>query len=97
MAPGAGEFTPSTMGLWLPPERTFSQISRAAFQPERVDHVEISAERQWAGMLVIGVRAFRQNVEDQTVTMFGLALPTRPRRRSLPRRLGGRFFRTGLG
>ena len=26
-------------------------------------------------MLVIGVRAFRQNVEDQTVTMFGLALP----------------------
>ena len=62
------------MGLWLPPERTFSQISRAAFQPERVDHVEISAERQWAGMLVIGVRAFRQNVEDQTVTMFGLAL-----------------------
>src|SRR5687768_15702575 len=75
MAPGAGEFTPSTMGLWLPPERTFSQISRAAFQPERVDHVEVSAERQWAGMLVIGVRAFRQNVEDQTVTMFGLALP----------------------
>jgi hypothetical protein len=75
MAPGAGEFTPSSMGVWLPPERTFSQISRAAFRPERVDHVEVSAEREWPGMLVVGVRAFRQNVEDQTVTMFGLALP----------------------
>lgn len=75
MAPGAGEFTPSSTGLWLPPERTFSQISRAAFRPERVDHVEVSAERQWPGMFVVGVRAFRQNVEDQTVTMFGLALP----------------------
>jgi len=75
MAPGAGEFTPSSTGLWLPPERTFSQISRAAFRPERVDHVEVSAERQWPGLFVVGVRAFRQNVEDQTVTMFGLALP----------------------
>jgi hypothetical protein len=75
MAPGANEFTPSSMGLWLPPERTFSQISRAAFRPERLDHVEISAEREWPGVFVIGVRAFRQNVEDQTVTMFGLALP----------------------
>ena len=74
LAPGANEFAPS-MGLWLPPERTFSQISRAAFQPERLDHVEISAEREWPGMFVIGVRAFRQNVEDQTVTMFGLTLP----------------------
>ena len=75
MAPGANEFTPSSMGLWLPPERTFSQISRASFRPERLDHVEISAEREWPGIFVIGVRAFRQDVEDQTVTMFGLALP----------------------
>ena len=75
MAPGANEFTPSSMGVWLPPERTFSQISRASFRPERLDHVEVSAEREWPGIFVIGVRAFRQDVEDQTVTMFGLALP----------------------
>jgi hypothetical protein len=75
MAPGANEFMPSSMGLWLPPERTFSQISRSAFRPERLDHVEVSAEREWPGVFVIGVRAFRQDVEDQTVTMFGLALP----------------------
>jgi hypothetical protein len=78
-APGAGEFTPSSTGLWLPPERTFSQVSRAAFHPERLDHVEISAEREWAGALVIGVRAFQQGVEDQVVTMFGLVLPDSPR------------------
>ena len=73
-APGAGEFTGPSTGLLLPPERTFSQVSRAAFRPERVDHVEVSAEREWAA-LVLGVRAFQQNVEDQVVTMFGLALP----------------------
>lgn len=74
-APGADEFTPSSTGLWLPPERTFSQVSRRAFLPERLDHVEVAAEREWSGVLVIGFRAFRQNVEDQVVTMFGLALP----------------------
>jgi hypothetical protein len=74
-APGAGEFTPSATGLWLPPERTFSQVSRGAFRPERLDHVEVAAEREWPGVLVIGMRAFRQDVDDQVVTMFGLALP----------------------
>jgi hypothetical protein len=74
-APGAGEFAPSSTGLWLPPERTFSQISRDVFHPERVDHVELAAEREWPGVFVIGVRAFRQDVDDQVVTMFGLSLP----------------------
>ena len=74
-APGADEFTPSSTGLWLPPERTFSQVSRRAFLPERLDHVEVAAEREWPGVLLIGFRAFHQNVEDQVVTMFGLALP----------------------
>lgn len=73
-APGAGEFAGSFTGLLLPPERTFSQISRASFRPERVDHLEVSAEREWAA-LVVGVRAFQQDVTDQVVTMFGLAPP----------------------
>ena len=73
-APGAGEFTGSFTGLLLPPERTFSQISRASFRPERVDHLEVSAEREWAAF-VVGVRAFQQDVTDQVVTMFGLAPP----------------------
>jgi hypothetical protein len=73
-APGAEEFTPPTVGLWLPPERTFSQISRAAFRPERLDHVEVAAERELGRTLVVGVRAFRQRVDDQVVTLFGLAV-----------------------
>ena len=73
-APGAEEFTPPTIGLWLPPERTFSQVSRAPFSPERLDHVEVAAERELGATFVVGVRAFRQRVDDQVVTLFGLAV-----------------------
>ncbi len=72
-APGAEEFLPPTAGLWLPPERTFSHISRDAFSPQRLDHVELAAERTWRGSVVVGVRAFRQRVDDQVVTLFGVA------------------------
>jgi hypothetical protein len=37
--------------------------------------MEIAAERQWLGDFVVGLRAFRQHVDDQLVTMFGVALP----------------------
>jgi len=76
-APGAEEFIPpSTTGSWLPPERTFSSVSpRRGFTPERLDHVELAAERAWPGDVVVGVRAFRQRVDDQLITLFGMALP----------------------
>jgi hypothetical protein len=76
-APGEQEFLPPSAGLWLPPERTFSQVSREAFRPERVDHVEIAAEREWPGAVVVGVRAFRQRADDQVVTLFGVAVGDR--------------------
>jgi len=76
IAPGAEEFLPPTTGLWLPPERTFSSVSpRRGFSAERVDHVELAAERAWAGQFVVGVRAFRQQIDDQIATLFGLASP----------------------
>ena len=77
VAPGAEEFLPPPeRGLWLPPERTFSSVSpRRGFVPERINHAEIGAEREWTGVLVIGVRAFHQSVEDQLVTLFGIAPP----------------------
>lgn len=76
VAPGAEEFMPPSTGLWLPPERTFSAVSpRRGFTPERVDHVELAAERAWAGDVIVGVRAFRQHVDDQLVTLFGLSAP----------------------
>jgi hypothetical protein len=73
IAPGAEEFVTPTVGLWLPPERTFSHVSRADFRPETVDHYEVSAERRFAGDLLVGVRAFQQRVDDQIVTVFGNA------------------------
>ena len=73
-APGAEEFIPPSIGVWLPPERTFSPVSRRGqFRPERVDHVEVSAEREMPGDILVGVRAFRQRGEDQVVTLFGMA------------------------
>jgi hypothetical protein len=73
-APGAEEFTPPATGLWLPPVRTFSQISRDAFRPERLEHMEIVAEREFGEGVVIGLRTFRQRVNDQVVTLFGLGV-----------------------
>ncbi len=72
IAPGAEEFLPPSTGIWLPPERTFSTISGDGnFTPERVEHLEVAIEREWAGDFVVGVRAFRQHVDDQVVTLFG--------------------------
>ena len=73
-APGAEEFLPPAVGLWLPPQRTFSHVSRGAFRLERVDHVEVSGTRQVPGNVFVGVRTFRQRVDDQMVTLFGLAV-----------------------
>jgi hypothetical protein len=73
-APGAEEFIPPPTGVWLPPERTFSTASRRGeFRPERVDHLEVAAERPVFGDILVGVRAFRQRGEDQIVTLFGVA------------------------
>jgi hypothetical protein len=76
LAPGAEEFLPPATGLWLPPERTFSPVSaRHGFTAEQVDHLEVGAQREWAGDFVVGVRAFRQVVDNQLVTLFGVAVP----------------------
>jgi hypothetical protein len=75
-APGAEEFVPPSTGLWLPPERTFSPLSTArGFRPQEMQHAEVAAEREWAGGLVTGVRAFRQAVDDQIITLFGVVRP----------------------
>jgi hypothetical protein len=71
IAPGAEEFIPPTTGLWLPPERTFSPVDHSGFRPERMDHVEVGAERDWGSDIVVGVRVFRQAIDDQIVTLFG--------------------------
>jgi hypothetical protein len=72
MAPGAEEFVAPASGVWLPPERTFSPLRRGGeLRPEKVNTVEISGERPVGGDVVIELRAFRQEVQDQLVTVFG--------------------------
>jgi hypothetical protein len=38
-----------------------------------MDHVEVGAEGEWAGDVVVGVRVFRQAIQDQIVTLFGMS------------------------
>ncbi|MBM3817725.1 MAG: hypothetical protein FJW14_01730 [Acidimicrobiia bacterium] len=74
MAPGAEEFIPPSTGLWLPPERTFSPLTRGGgFTAESISHVEVAAERETVADVVIGGRLFRQSVRDQLVTLFGVS------------------------
>jgi hypothetical protein len=78
VAPGAEEFLPSSIGPWLPPERTFSHVAHSAFRPERHNQMEVGVERTWPGSIMVGVRAFRQRVDDQVVTVFGVAVADVP-------------------
>ena len=76
VAPGADEFLPPSTVLWLPPERTFSPVAPgSALHSEQIDHVEVSVEHQWIADVMIGVRTFRENVDNQIVRLFGVSLP----------------------
>jgi len=76
VAPGAEEFVPPADTQWVPPQRTFAPIGSAGFSTERVLNYEVGATRVYPG-LTVGVRAFRQDVDDQLVTVFGVADPAR--------------------
>jgi hypothetical protein len=75
LAPGAEEFMPRMdSGIWLPPQRTFSSLNGRPLEAERGNHVEVGVERDIA-QATLSVRAFRQEISDQMVTVFGLDLP----------------------
>jgi hypothetical protein len=78
VAPGAEEFLPPAIGVWLPPERTFSQVSHAPFMPERHDQIEVAVDRALPGQFVVGFRAYHERVQDQVVTLFGVAVGGTP-------------------
>jgi hypothetical protein len=78
VAPGAEEFLPSAIGLWLPPERTFAPVAHGMFRPERHDQMEFGVERTWPGEVVVGLRVFDQRVDNQLVTVFGVGLADIP-------------------
>lgn len=72
LAPGAEEFLPpGDDTVWLPPQRTFSSLDRAQpLRAERTTHAEVSFERDLPGASTVSLRAFRQHVNGQLVTMF---------------------------
>jgi hypothetical protein len=78
-APGAEEFLPpGDTGIWLPPQRTFSSLKPARpLEAERATQLAVEVEHDIAGS-TIAVRAFRQQVADQLLTLFGLDLPEQP-------------------
>ena len=78
-APGADEFVNvldnAPDGLWLPAHRSFSPWSeRDGLHAQTTDHVELGVERDVAAY-VVGVRTFRQRVNDQAGAIF--AAPSR--------------------
>jgi hypothetical protein len=75
IAPGAEEFVPPAVGPWLPPERTFSPLG-GVFRPEAINHVEFAGEGEVRGAVIVSVRAFRQRIDDQIITLFGLSSET---------------------
>jgi TonB dependent receptor-like, beta-barrel/Carboxypeptidase regulatory-like domain len=78
-APGAEEFLPpGDNGIWLPPQRTFSSLSGGTLEAERTTHLELGLERDLGSASAVTVRAFRQQVADQLVTMFGIDVPGLP-------------------
>jgi carboxypeptidase family protein/TonB-dependent receptor-like protein len=79
LAPGAEEFLPpGDTGIWLPPQRTFSSLSpRGRFTAEETSQTDVAVERDF-GVSTVSVRAFRQHVDDQLVTVFGADIPGQP-------------------
>jgi hypothetical protein len=79
VAPGAEEFMPRVdSGILLPPQRTFSSIAGGRpFEAERTNHMEVDIERDIASATV-SLRAFRQHVNNQIVTLFGVNMPDAP-------------------
>jgi hypothetical protein len=77
-APGAEEFVPPDTGIWLPPQRTFSALDgQSELTAERTTHVDAGVERDF-GVATVSVRAFREHVDDQLVTLFGVEQPGQP-------------------
>jgi hypothetical protein len=79
VAPGAEEFMPRMdAGILLPPQRTFSSIAPGRpFEAERTNHAEVEVERDIASATV-SLRVFKQHVNDQIVTLFGVSTPDAP-------------------
>lgn len=79
VAPGTEEFLPSTtLGPWLPPERTFTALAGEELRVERGRFFDIGIDRDLAAGLNVAVRRFQQSVDDQLATLFGVPVDGGP-------------------
>jgi carboxypeptidase family protein/TonB-dependent receptor-like protein len=79
LAPGNEEFVaPSSVGPWLPPERTFAPLAGQDLRVERGRFLDVDVEHDFDGAYVLGVRRYFQRVDEQLVTLFGLPIPGSP-------------------
>ena len=94
LAPGAEEFLPPRgAGLWLPPERTFAPLdAETSLRVERSRRFELAVEREFARALVVGIRRFYEDSDDQLVTLFGVQAGDGNRRSDL-----GHYFVASAG
>jgi hypothetical protein len=73
LAPGAEEFlAPTTVGPWLPPERTFAPLAGQDLRVERARFFDVGVNHEFDGTYVLGARRFQQRIDNQLVTLFGL-------------------------
>lgn len=80
VAPGAGEFAaPSTAGLWLPPERTFSALEPGgALDAQGIAAYEVGIDAPLPGAAAsavgprLRIRRFVERSTNQVATVFGL-------------------------
>jgi hypothetical protein len=74
-APGAEEYLPPTHAEYVPPQRTFSPLSRATgFNAQGTQHYEVGADRIINGA-TFGIRGFRERTTNQLITVFGFRKP----------------------
>lgn len=77
IAPGAEEFLPPAFGgPWLPPERTFSPLAGNDFHAERARYLDLVVEHDFARAYSVGVRRFLQDIDNQSMTIFGMRSPS---------------------
>ena len=78
MAPGAEEFLLPSTGMWVPPgpHVLTGFDARAASAQNRSITSRLPPSSRLPADVVVGVRAFRQQVNDQLVTLFGVSLPS---------------------
>ena len=70
---------PADTGIWLPPQRTFSSlVDGSPLEAERTHAPRGRQSSATSRSTTVSVRAFRQHVDDQIVTLFGVDAPVAP-------------------